>query len=37
MIVLKVPGLNSVAAMQKTGAVPINHLGHYKSANNRSS
>ena len=28
-IVLKVPGLNSVAAMQKTGAVPINHIGQY--------
>ncbi len=28
-IVVKVPGLNSVAAMQRTGAVPINHIGSY--------
>ncbi|MDQ2940303.1 MAG: hypothetical protein M3R23_07220, partial [Actinomycetota bacterium] len=28
-IVVKVPGLNNVAAMQKTGAVPINHIGRY--------
>src|SRR5438128_5498642 len=28
-IVLKVPGLNSVAAMQRTGAVPINNIGEY--------
>jgi len=30
-IVVKVPGLNSVAAMQRTGAVPINHIGQYAS------
>ena len=29
-IVLKVPGLNSVAAMNRTGAVPINHIGRYR-------
>jgi hypothetical protein len=28
-IVVKVPGLNSIAAMQRTGAVPINHIGEY--------
>ena len=28
-IVVKVPGLDSVAAMQRTGAVPINHIGQY--------
>ena len=28
-IVVKVPGLNSIAAMQRTGAVPINHIGQY--------
>ena len=26
---LKVPGLDSIAAMQRTGAVPINHIGEY--------
>jgi len=30
-IVLKVPGLDSIAAMQRTGAVPINHIGEYAS------
>jgi hypothetical protein len=30
-IVVKVPGLNSIAAMQTTGAVPINHIGEYAS------
>ena len=29
-IVLKVPGLNSAAAMDRTGAVPINHIGRYR-------
>ena len=29
-IVLKVPGLNSIAAMNRTGAVPINHIGRYR-------
>jgi hypothetical protein len=29
-IVLKVPGLNTVAAMNRTGAVPINHIGRYR-------
>jgi hypothetical protein len=28
-IVLKVPGLESGAALQQTGAVPINHIGRY--------
>ncbi len=28
-IVVKVPGLDSLAAMQRTGAVPINHIGRY--------
>jgi hypothetical protein len=28
-IVVKVPGLDSIAAMQRTGAVPINHIGEY--------
>jgi hypothetical protein len=28
-IVVKVPGLDSVAAMQRTGAVPINQIGEY--------
>ena len=28
-ILLKVPGLDSVAAMQQTGAAPINHIGRY--------
>ncbi len=28
-IVVKVPGLDSVAAMERTGAVPINHIGEY--------
>ena len=29
-IVLKVPGLNSTAAMNRTGAVPINDIGRYR-------
>jgi hypothetical protein len=29
-IVLKVPGLNSKAAMDRTGAVPINDIGRYR-------
>lgn len=29
-IVLKVPGLNSKAAMSRTGAVPINDIGRYR-------
>ncbi len=29
-IVLKVPGLDSVAAMDATGAAPINHIGQFK-------
>ena len=29
-IVLKVPGLNSAAAMNRTGAVPINDIGRYR-------
>ncbi len=29
-IVLKVPGLESTAALQRTGAVPINHIGRYR-------
>ncbi len=32
-IVVKVPGLNSIAAMQRTGAVPINHIGDYARPN----
>ena len=32
MIVLKVPGLESKAALQKTGAVPINHIGRAHDA-----
>jgi hypothetical protein len=32
-IVVKVPGLNSIAAMQRTGAVPINHIGEYARPN----
>ncbi len=28
-IVLKVPGLDSAAALRQTGAVPINHIGRY--------
>ena len=29
-IVLKVPGLNSAAALDRTGAVPINHIGRFR-------
>jgi hypothetical protein len=29
-IVLKVPGLNSAAALHRTGAVPINHIGRHR-------
>ncbi|HXF00269.1 MAG TPA: hypothetical protein VN458_07965 [Solirubrobacterales bacterium] len=29
-IVLKVPGLNTPAAMDRTGAAPINHMGRYR-------
>ena len=32
-IVLKVPGLDSAAALQQTGAVPINHIGRYADPN----
>ncbi len=32
-IVVKVPGLDSIAAMQRTGAVPINHIGRYADRN----
>jgi hypothetical protein len=32
-IMLKVPGLDSVAAMNATGAAPINHIGRYAEAN----
>ncbi len=29
-IVLEVPGLNSTAALNRTGAVPINHIGRFR-------
>jgi hypothetical protein len=32
-IVVKVPGLNTEAALKKTGPVPINHLGRYLNQN----
>ena len=32
-ILLKVPGLDSVAAMQQAGAAPINHIGRYAEPN----
>ncbi len=32
-ILLRVPGINSTKALQKTGAVPINHLGRYSKKN----
>jgi hypothetical protein len=32
-IVLKVPGLDTPAALQQTGAVPINHIGRYADPN----
>ena len=31
-IVLKVPGLDTKAALDRTGAVPINHIGRYRDA-----
>jgi hypothetical protein len=33
MIVVKVPGLDSKAALERTGAVPINHIGRYRDPN----
>jgi hypothetical protein len=33
MIVVRVPGLDSKAALQRTGAVPINHIGRYREPN----
>ncbi len=32
-IVVKVPGLDSAAALQRTGAVPINHIGRFRDPN----
>jgi hypothetical protein len=32
-IVLKVPGLDNAAALQRTGAVPINHIGRFRDPN----
>jgi hypothetical protein len=32
-ILLKVPGINTVADVRATGAVPINHIGQYKRGN----
>ena len=36
-ILLKVPGLDSPAALQQTGAAPINHIGRYAEPDRRSS
>jgi hypothetical protein len=32
-IAVKVPGLDSAAALQRTGAVPINHIGRFRDPN----
>src|SRR6266540_46654 len=32
-IVVKVPGFDSEAALQRTGAVPINHIGRFRDPN----
>lgn len=34
-ILLKVPGIDTVADVQATGAVPVNHIGQYRKGNAR--